>query len=298
MAEILECVPNFSEGRRTEVVDAIVKAIEGHNNVRVLHRTSDADHNRSVITFVGSPDAVLEAAFRGIRAAADLIDLEQHEGVHPRIGAADVIPFVPIEGITMEDAVRLARKLGQRVGDELGIPVYLYEQAALRPERKDLANLRRGQYEALKNEITTAARYPDYGPAKIGNAGATAIGARKPLIAFNVYLNTTDPKIAKAIARNIRGSSGGLVAVKALGFKVKGQAQVSMNLTDYKRTPIYRVMELLRLEAAKFGVTVIRSELIGLMPQDALIETAGWYLQLPDLKADSLLENRLIEKKE
>jgi glutamate formiminotransferase len=298
MAEILECIPNFSEGRRIEVIDAIVKAIEAHKDVRVLHRTSDEDHNRSVITYVGSPDAVMEAAFRAIRTAADLIDLDQHQGVHPRIGAADVIPFVPIEGITMEDAVRLARKLGQRVGDELGIPVYLYEQAAVRPERKDLGTLRRGQYEALKTEINTAARYPDYGPAKVGKAGASAIGARKALIAFNVFLSTTDASIAQAIARNVRGSSGGLVAVKALGFKVKGQAQVSMNLTDYKRTPIYRVMELLRLEAAKFGVSILRSELIGLMPQDALIETAAWYLQLPDLKAESLLENRLIEKKE
>jgi glutamate formiminotransferase len=296
MSQIVECIPNFSEGRRMDVVDAIVKAIKAHEDVRLLHRTSDEDHNRSVITFVGSPDAVLEAAFRAIRTASDLIDLEQHQGVHPRIGAADVIPFVPIEGVTMEDTVRLTRRLGQRVGDELGIPVYLYEQAALRPERKNLANLRRGQYEALKTEITTAARYPDYGPAKLGTAGASAIGARKPLIAFNVFLSTTDAHIAQTIARNIRGSSGGLSGVKALGFKVRGQAQVSMNLTDYKNTPIYRVMELLRLEAAKWGVSILRSELIGLMPQDALIETAAWYLQLPDLQAESLLENRLLEK--
>jgi glutamate formiminotransferase len=296
MSQIVECIPNFSEGRRMDVVDAIVKAIEGHDNVRVLHRTSDEDHNRSVITFVGTADAVLEAAFRAVRTASDLIDLEQHQGVHPRIGAADVVPFVPIEGITMEECVRLARKLGQRVGDELSIPVYLYEQAALRPERKSLANIRRGQYESLKTEITTAERYPDYGPATLGTAGASAIGARKALIAFNVFLNTDDAHIAEKLARNIRGSSGGLSGVKALGFKVRGQAQVSMNLVDYQSTPIYRVMELLRVEAAKLGVNIIRSELIGLMPQDALIETAGWYLQLPDLKAESLLENRLIEK--
>jgi glutamate formiminotransferase len=296
MSQIVECIPNFSEGRRIEVVDSIVKAIEAHNDIRVLHRTSDADHNRSVITFVGSPDAVMEAAFRAIRTAADLIDLEQHQGVHPRIGATDVVPFVPIEDMTMEDCVRLARKLGQRVGDELSIPIYLYEEAALRPERKNLANLRKGQYEGLKELISTAERYPDYGPAILGAAGATVIGARKPLIAFNVFLNTEDIHIAEIIARNIRGSSGGLVEVKALGLKVKGKAQVSMNLTDYKRTPIYRVMEILRMEAAKLGVSILRSELIGLMPQDALVETAAWYLQLPDLKADLLLENRLLEK--
>lgn len=297
MAEIIECIPNFSEGRRMDVVDAIVDAITGLNDVRLLHRTSDADHNRSVITFVGTGDTVLEAAYRAIRTASEMIDMDGHHGVHPRIGATDVVPFVPLDGATMEDCVRLARKLGQRVGDELGIPVYLYEEAAVRPERKNLANLRRGQYEGLKNDISTAERYPDYGPAKLGKAGATVIGARKPLIAFNVFLNTTDAKLAETIARNIRGSSGGLVAVKALGFNVKGLAQVSMNLTDYHKTPIYRAMELLRLEAAKLGVSIVRSELIGLMPQDALVQTAAWYLQLPDLTAESLLENRLLEKK-
>lgn len=293
MAQIIECVPNFSEGRSEHVINAIAEVIDAVKDVNLLHITSDIDHNRTVMTFAGSPDAVIEAAYNAIELATKLIDMKQHSGVHPRIGATDVVPFIPLEDVSMGDCIRIAHRLGQRVGDELGLPVYLYGEAAIRPDRGDLAIIRRGQYETLIGEITEVARYPDYGPATMGSAGAISIGARKPLIAYNVYLTTDDVKVAKKIAGAIRGSSGGLRGVKALGLFVKGRAQVSMNLTDYQATPIYRVMELIRLEAAKLGTQVYESELVGLIPEDALIQTAAWYLQLPDLKAEDLLENRL-----
>lgn len=293
MAQIVECVPNFSEGRSPEVIHAIKEAITSVNGINFLHQTSDRDHNRTVMTISGAPDAVLDAMYYAIEIASKLIDMRQHSGVHPRIGATDVVPFVPIEGVSMADCVQLARRLGQRVGDEYGLPVYLYGEAAIRPERRNLALIRRGEYEDLMNTITSPERYPDYGPALLKGAGAVTIGARKPLIAYNVYLATDDILIAKKIARAIRGSSGGLAGVKALGFLVKGRAQISMNLVDYERTPIYRVMELIRLEAQKLGTSILESELIGLMPQDALIQTAAWYLQLPDLEASDLFENQI-----
>jgi len=286
---LVECVPNFSEGRRLDVVNAIAEAIHSAG-VHLLHQTSDADHNRSVITFAGEPDAVLEAAFRGIAAAAQHIDMDQHSGAHPRIGAADVVPFVPLAGATLADCIDLARRLGQRVGDELNIPVFLYEAAATAPERKSLADVRRGEYEGLKAQASLQA---DYGAAQVGKAGATAIGARLPLIAYNVYLNTDDITIARKIALTIRQSSGGLMHVKALGLLVQGQAQVSMNLTDHQRTGIPQVMEMIRSEARRYGVAVVRSELIGLMPQAALLDVARWYLQLDDFSADDVLEWRI-----
>jgi len=293
MAQIIECVPNFSEGRSEHVITAIAEVIDAVKDVELLHITSDVDHNRTVMTFVGSPDGVMEAAYNAIVLASKLIDMKQHKGVHPRIGATDVVPFIPIEGVTMDDCIRIARRLGQRVGDELGLPVYLYENAAVRPARRSLSVIRRGQYEELQKKIVEAEHYPDYGPAAMGSAGAVTIGARKPLIAYNVYLTSDDVEIAKKIARAIRGSSGGLTGVKALGLFVNGRAQVSMNLTDYENTPIYRVMELIRLEAEKLGTGIYESELIGLMPQDALLQTAAWYLQLPDLRGTDLLENHL-----
>lgn len=291
---LVECVPNFSEGRRREVIEAIVSAITGAAPVHVLDVESDPDHNRTVVTFVGAPEDALEAAFAGIAKAAELIDMEQHRGAHPRMGAADVVPFVPIRGVTMQECVELAHRLGKRVGEELGLPVYLYEEAATRPERRNLADVRRGEYEGLKEEIATNPdRAPDYGPAQVGPAGAVIIGARAPLIAYNVYLNTDDVEIAKRIARAVRHSSGGLRYVKALGLLVEGQAQVSMNLTNYRRTPIARVMELIRREAARYGVTVTHSEVVGLIPRDALIEAARYYLQLDSLTPEQILENRL-----
>lgn len=290
---LVECVPNFSEGRRTEVIQAIVAAITSVP-VLLLDTSSDIDHNRTVVTFAGELEAVSEAAFRGIEAASLHIDLNQHQGVHPRIGAADVVPFIPLRGISLEACVPLARNLGQRVADKLQIPVYLYEAAALRPERQNLAVVRRDRYEILKETIhTNPEREPDFGPSKLGSAGASAIGARMPLIAFNAFLNTDDVEIAKSIALNIRESGGGLPYLKALGLLVHGQAQVSMNVIDYRKTSLFAIMERLRDEAAKHNVTVVNTELVGLMPQAALLETALAYLQLPPPTYSQILEYRL-----
>lgn len=294
MQPLVECVPNFSEGRRQDVIDAIVAAIAGVAGVRVLDVQTDGDHNRTVVTFVGGPEAALEAAFQGARVAADLIDLNEHRGEHPRMGASDVIPFVPVRGVSMADCVALAKRLGRRMGEELAIPVYLYEQAATRPERENLANVRKGEYEGIRDLIATdPAHEPDFGPRRMGPAGATAVGARAFLIAFNVYLNTDDVAVAKKIAQTVRHSGGGLRHVKALGMLVDGQAQVSMNLTDFRRTPIHVVVEMIRREAARYGVTVSRSELIGMAPQEALLAAACWYLQLDDFSPELVLENRL-----
>ena len=295
MQRIVECVPNFSEGRRPEVLNAIAEAIRSHADVRLLDIERDADHNRSVFTLVAPPEALVPAMFDAIKTAAGLINLDQHRGQHPRIGATDVVPFVPVRGVTMEECIALARELGRRVGEELGIPVYLYEQAATRPEHVNLADVRRGEYEGLKVEIETDAdRAPDFGPARLGTAGATVIGARAPLIAFNVYLNTSNVEIAKAIAKAVRHSNGGLRYVKALGLLVNGKAQVSMNLTDFTKTPVHRVVELVRLEAARYGVAVESSELVGMIPQQALVDAAAWYLQLHNLESTMILENRLV----
>lgn len=282
MPPLLECIPNFSEGRDMAVVDAIVNAIGDVSGIKILHHTSDTDHHRSVITFAGTPDAVLEAAFQGIKTAAEKIDLELHKGAHPRLGAADVVPFVPLRGITMAECVTLARQLGQRVGTELQLPVYLYEAAATRPERINLAHIRRGEYEGLKQTITTPEHLPDFGPAKLGKAGAVIIGARHPLIAFNVYLAKNDLKVAKRIAQSIRESSGGLPGIKALGLFVNGKAQVSMNITDYRCTSIFQVMRTIRELAAQYGNNVAFSELIGLIPQTALINQETQTIMPPD----------------
>ncbi len=291
---IVECVANYSEARRPEVVEAIIQAIKGVAKVVVLDRHSDNDHNRTVITFAGPPDEIAEAAFRSIAKAAELIDLDQHTGEHPRIGASDVVPFVPISGVTMAECVEIARKVGQRVGDELGIPVYLYEEAATRPERKNLEDIRRGQYEALKVEIgVKPERDPDFGPKRVGKAGATVIGARAFLIAYNVYLTTDDVSIAKKIAKAIRQSSGGLRYLKALGMMVEGRAQVSMNLTNFHETPVPRIIEMIRREAARYGVAIHHSELVGLIPEEALVDTAVWYLQLDQFEKDQVVERRL-----
>jgi glutamate formiminotransferase len=296
MKRIIECVPNFSEGRRREIIDEIVGALASVEGVRMLDVQSDADHNRSVMTMVGEPEAVEEAAFRGIKRAARLIDMDQHQGEHPRMGATDVVPFVPITGVAMADCVEIARRLGERVGRELSIPVYLYEEAAARPDRRNLADVRRGEYEGLKVEIETDPhRAPDFGPARMGKAGSTAIGARSPLIAFNVYLNTDDVAIAKTIARAVRHSSGGLRYVKALGLLVEGRAQVSMNLTDYRQTPIHRVVEMIHREAARYGVAIVSSEVVGLIPNEALVDAARFYFRLDGFSSDQILENRLAE---
>lgn len=253
------------------VVDAITSAIEAVPNVRLLHRTSDVDHNRSVITFAGTPPAVVEAAFQSIKVASEKIDLEQQRGVHPRLGAADVVPFVPLRDISMPECVQWARQLGQRVGADLQLPVYLYEAAATRPERVNLAHVRRGEYEKLKQMIHTPERQPDFGPAKVGKAGAVIMGARQLLIAFNVYLAKNDVETAKSIAQHIRESSGGLPGIKALGLFANGRAQISTNITDFRRTSIFQVMRAIRDFATQYDNGVAFSELIGLIPQAALI---------------------------
>jgi len=292
--KLVECIANFSEGRREAVVDAIVASIDSTDGIQLVDRHSDEDHNRTVVTFIGPPEATSEAAFAGISRAAVLIDMENHEGEHPRLGATDVVPFVPIREVTMEECVELARELGQRVAHDLGIPVYLYEAAATRPDRENLADVRRGEYEELKLSIAeNPDRAPDFGPKELGSAGATVIGARNPLIAFNVYLTTDDVSVAKKIAKHVRHSGGGLRFVKALGLLVEGRAQVSMNLTDYTRTPIHRVVEMIRSEARRHGVDVHGSELVGLTPQAALIDAAAWYLQLDDLEPEQLIESHL-----
>jgi glutamate formiminotransferase/formiminotetrahydrofolate cyclodeaminase len=291
---ILECIPNYSEARRPDVVEAIMSSIASVEGVTLLDRHSDLDHNRTVLTFVGPPDGVEEAAFRSIAKAAELINLDQHTGEHPRIGATDVVPFVPISGLTMQDCVQIARHLGERVGQELNIPVYLYEEAATRPERTNLENLRRGQYEALKREMgEKPERDPDFGPKSVGPAGATVIGARQPLIAYNIYLATDDVSIAEKIARTIRFSSGGLRYVKALGLQCEGLAQVSMNLTNFHKTPLALVVEAIRREAARYGVLVHHAELVGLIPQAALVDAAVWYLQLDQFSPEQILEQKL-----
>jgi glutamate formiminotransferase/formiminotetrahydrofolate cyclodeaminase len=292
--QLIECIPNFSEARRPEVIDQIVAAIQSVSDVKLLDRSSDLDHNRTVLTLAGTPAGVEEAAFRAIKTASELINLDQHTGEHPRIGATDVVPFVPLGGATMEDCIAIAKRLGERVGFELSLPVYLYEAAATRPERMNLENIRKGQYEGLKSEIeSNPERTPDFGPAKLGTAGATVIGARNSLIAFNAYLTTDDANIAKKIAKAVRHSSGGLRYVKGLGLLVEGRAQVSMNLTNFRETPIARVVEFVRREAQRYGVGIHHCELVGLIPEEALVDAAVWYTQLDGFSSDQILESRL-----
>lgn len=293
---LVECIPNFSEARRPEVVGQIIDIISGVPGVHVLDHHSDLDHNRTVVTYVGTPAAVEEAAFLAIGLASKLINLDEHTGEHPRLGATDVVPFVPLRDTTMLECVEMARRLGRRVADELNIPVYLYEEAAATPARQNLENIRRGQYEGIKAEISThPERKPDFGPLQLGPAGAVVIGARAPLVAFNAYLTTDDITVAQKIAKAMRNSSGGFRFVKALGLIVDGRAQVSMNLTNFHQTPIFRVVEAVRREAQRYGVAIHHTELVGLTPQDSLIESAVWYLQLDGFKGEQILESRLYE---
>jgi len=294
MQTLVECVPNFSEGRDKAKIDAIVDAIKV-DGVFLLDREMDADHNRCVITIVGDREAVQEAAIRGVGKAAELIDLNHHQGAHPRLGAADVVPFIPIEGLSLEDCVAMARHVGEQIWKRYKIPVYLYEAAATTPERQNLENIRRGQFEGIRTEIATnAARKPDFGKAALHpSAGACVVGARKFLIAYNIFLNTSNVEIAKRVAKAVRFSSGGLRFVKAAGFLVRGQAQVSMNLTDFEQTPIHRVFEAVRSEAARYGVLPQSSEIVGLVPKRALEQCAEWFLQIENFDSSLILENRL-----
>ena len=299
MNRLVECVPNFSEGRRGEVVDTIVAALTSVPNVYLLGREMDADHNRAVITIVGSPESIGEAALRGVEVAARLIDLNKHSGEHPRMGAADVIPFVPIRGISLEECVEIAKSVGRQIAERFQIPVYLYEAAATRPERRNLENIRRGQFEGIRNEIATNPdRAPDFGEPRIHpTAGATVVGARKALIAYNINLNTPDVAIAKEIAKRVRFSSGGLPYVKAMGLLLKdrNQAQVSMNLTDFEQTPVKLVFKTVRAAAERAGVGIAGSEIVGLIPQKALEQVAESYLKVENFAPDMILENRLAD---
>ena len=294
MSTLVECVPNFSEGRDKSKVDAIVDAMK-MEGVFLLDREMDADHNRCVITLVGEREAIQEAAIRGVGKAAELIDLTKHQGAHPRMGAADVVPFIPIDGVSIEDCVLMARHVGEEIWKRYQIPVYLYEAAAASPERQNLENIRRGQFEGIRADIATnPTRRPDFGEPRVHpTAGATVVGARKFLIAYNVFLNTPDIEIAKRVAKAVRFSTGGLRFVKGTGFLVRGLAQVSMNLTDFEQTPIHRVFEVVRREAARYGALPVSSEIVGLIPKKALEAAAEWFLQVENFDPSMILENRL-----
>ncbi len=299
MNQIVECVPNFSNGRSPEIYNSIADEIQSVSHVHMLDVSADPDHNRTVITFVGTLEAVEEAAYRAIAKAAQLIDLDEHQGEHPRIGATDVCPFIPVHNVTMKECVALAKRVGQRVGEELGIAVYLYGKAATRPDREKLSVIRKGEYELWKKEVATnPKREPDFGPAEPKPWGATVIGARPFLIAYNIYLNSDNVALADKIAKRIRFIGGGLRFLQAKGFLVEGQAQVSMNLTNFEKTSIYHVQEMVRREAARHGLTITHAELVGLIPQKALIETAKWYLQIDELDEKQILEFQLQEKQQ
>jgi glutamate formiminotransferase/formiminotetrahydrofolate cyclodeaminase len=292
---LVECVPNFSEGRRPEVVSAIRDAIAAIEGVAVLDVSSDQSHNRTVVTFVAPVEKAVDAAFAGIRVAREKIDLNHHTGEHPRMGATDVVPFIPLEGTTMEDCIVLARTLGERVGRDLEIPVFLYERAASTPARENLADVRRGEFEGIRDEMAAGNRKPDFGPSRIhATAGAVAIGARPFLVAYNVYLGpASNIDVAKNVAKAVRGSSGGLRYVKGLALEVDGQAQVSMNLVDTEKTPLYRAYDMVKMEAEAQGVSPTWSEIVGLVPERALFETAARHIQLRGFKPEMVLEHKV-----
>jgi len=297
--KLVECVPNFSEGRDAEKVNALAEAVRSVPAVVFLDQELDADHNRSVLTFAGPPEAVSEAALRAVGKAVELIDLNFHTGVHPRIGAADVVPFVPVEGVTLEECARLAERVGEEIWRRFEVPVYFYEAAARRPDRVNLENIRRGQFEGLREEVLTdPERAPDVGEPRLHpTAGAIVVGARKFLIAYNINLNTPDVEVAKAIARAVRFSSGGFRYVKAMGVPLssRNMVQVSMNLTDFEQTPVHRVLEAVRVEAERYGVSVVGSEIVGLIPRKALEMAAEYYLRCDNFHPEMVLENRLAE---
>lgn len=291
--KLVECVPNFSEGRRGDVVEAIVDAARGVPGVKVLDYSSDPDHNRTVLTFVGDPESAKKAAFACCAKAAELIDMEKHHGEHPRIGATDVIPFIPVANVTMEECVELAHSLGKDIGEKLNIPVYFYEEAAKRPQMRSLPKVREGQYEGLKELIKTPERAPDEGPQTMHpTAGATVVGARPFLIAFNINLSTGDLAIAKRIAQTIREAKGGYKYCRAMGVMLeeRGIAQVSINMTNYEGTPLHRVFETVKSEAARYGVNIVSSEIIGLTPMQALLDVADFYLRLEGFSRKQVLE--------
>ena len=294
---LVECVPNFSEGRDLEKVEKIADEIRKVEGVTLLDYSSDADHNRSVFTLIGEPEPIKTAVLDAVKVATELIDMSTHEGAHPRMGATDVIPFTPISDITMEECVALANEVGKELG-EMGIPVYLYEDAATKPERQNLADVRRGEYEKFFEKINEDGWEPDYGPREMNKkSGATAVGARVSLVAFNVNLDTPDVSIAKAIGKKVRNSGGGLRFVKGIGLKLedRNQTQVSMNLVNYEKTSVYQAMEMVKSEARRYGVNVVGSEVIGTVPMKALIDAAEYYLQIENFDINQILEKRLLD---
>lgn len=296
--KIIESVPNFSTGRDPAVLAKILKPLQEQEGLRVLDYSSDLDHNRSVVTLMGDEEALLEGLFAAMQVATELIDLRVHKGEHPRMGATDVVPFIPIKNASIEDCQNLAKRLAERVGSELKIPVYLYESSATRAERQNLATLRKGQFEGFFEKIKDPDWYPDYGPHEVHpSAGCTAIGARLPLVAYNVNLDSSNLEVADAIAKKVRHIGGGLRYVKGMGVELKdrGIVQVSMNLVNYHKSAIYQAFEMVKMEARRYGVNVIGSELIGLAPAEALLAAAEYYLQLEDFKAEQVIENRLLE---
>jgi glutamate formiminotransferase / formiminotetrahydrofolate cyclodeaminase len=297
MPRLIECVPNFSEGRDATKIDALVAAMQSVEGVYVLDRESDADHNRCVITLAGEPEPVAEAALRGVGKALELIDLTKHSGEHPRLGATDVVPFIPVDGVSIEDCIALAKKVGNEIWNRYKIPVYFYESAATRPDRTNLENVRKGQFEGVREEVLrNPDRAPDVGDPRLHpTAGAVIVGARKFLIAYNINLNTPDVSIANKIAKAIRFSSGGLRYVKSMGVDLRARhtAQVSINMTDYEQTPLHRVFEMVRSEAARHGASIVGSEIVGLVPKRAIEMTADFYLQFENFSAGQVFENRL-----
>lgn len=298
MKKIIECVPNFSEGRNSKNIEKIVAPFRGKKGVKLLHYQTDKDHNRMVVTVVGEPDALKTAVIAAMGCAIEVIDMRTHQGQHPRMGAIDVVPFIPIKNVNMEEAIVFSKEVAKKAAQKYSLPVYLYEKSASRPERQNLAHIRKGQYEGMIEKIKQAQWKPDFGPAKIHPAaGVTAIGARMPLVAYNVNLDSSNLEIANEIAKKVRHISGGLRYCKGIGIELKdrGLVQVSMNLTDYTKTALYRAMELIKVEARRYGVNVIGSEIVGLVPMEALMDAAAYYLGLEEFSVDQVLESRIWE---
>lgn len=298
MSRLVQCVPNFSEGRNEDIILEIVDVIKGVSEVKLLDYSMDRDHNRTVVTFIGEPKAVVEAAFLATKKAADLINMSLHKGEHPRMGATDVVPLIPISDVTMDECVEYSKELARRIGEELSIPVYLYEKSASSPSRENLAHIRKGEYECMASKLKEEGWEPDFGPGELNlKSGVTAVGARMPLVAFNINLGTNDISIAKKIAKVIRASGGGYTYCKALGIEIKERdiVQVSMNMVDYTKTSLFRVFDTVEREAKRYGVNVIGSEIIGLVPMNALIDTADYYLRLENFDSSQILEKRMVE---
>ncbi len=298
MPKIVQCVPNFSEGIDEEVIQKILNEIKSVDGVKLLDHSMDKDHNRTVVTFIGGPEEVVEAAFKAAKKASEVIDMTAHKGEHPRMGATDVIPLIPISDIDMEECVEFSKTLGERIGNELGISVYLYEKSASCKDRANLADVRRGQYEGMKDKLQKEGWEPDFGPTELNaKSGVTAIGARMPLVAYNINLGTNNLDIAKKIAKVVRAKTGGFTYCKAIGIEIKERdiVQVSMNMVDYTKTSLFRVFDTVEREARRYGVNVTGSEVIGLVPMNALIDVAEYYLRLEDFDNVQILENRMAE---